>query len=146
MKIIRTIHFLMLCQPLSQQLQINGFMQITFFEIGYKARVFNFLIFLHNPMYRRTFDFYTVATNVQFNLTQTSSRIVLNPQKGRPSSLHSFQNKYADYNNLFSRGLKRVPLSKTSQLNYFSSSCQCVCITDLIDSLKSFNELPFVAV
>ena len=69
MKIIRTIYFLMLCQPLSQQLQINGFMQITFFEIGYKARVFNFLIFLHNPMYERTFDFYTVATNVYFNLT-----------------------------------------------------------------------------
>ena len=51
---------------------------------------------------------------------------MLNPQKGRPSSVHSIQNKYADYNNLFSRGLKRVPLSKTSQLNYFSSSCFCV--------------------
>ena len=76
-------------------------MQITFFEIGYKARVFNFLIFLHNPMNRRTFDFYTIATNVKFDLTWTSSRIVLNPQKGRPSSVHSIQNKYADYNNLF---------------------------------------------
>ena len=51
---------------------------------------------------------------------------MLNPQKGRPSSVHSIQNKYAGNNNLFSRGLKRVPLSKTSQLNYFSSSCFCV--------------------